>query len=368
MKSRLLAIACLAVLCITLSLGLWPFHAPRNNVAWIPNRNGLRFGRFATAFSAGPLAASPPQRPSCCSLEIWVQAERIKDLSTILAFYPPQKLSPFSLRQAGTSLVLEFLQGGGSSPETKSLYVSQVFRRGRSAFITVSSGADGTAIYIDGMLAKRAAGVRFPAEALAARMVLGDGVGQGNNWSGQVFGLAIYNSALTPQQALQHYHAWKSAGGPRWPDDALVAAYRFNEHTGRVIHGICAPEMNLHIPQSYTVLGKLFLENPWREFNRADDYWGSILKNVVGFVPLGFCFYSLLSLFWPGRRAAVVTVILGLAVSSTIEVLQVFLPTRASGVTDLFTNTIGTWIGVQCYGPLNRMLDEWLPFYSNRAR
>jgi hypothetical protein len=34
MKVRLLALICLAVLCITLTLGLWPFHAPRNEVSW----------------------------------------------------------------------------------------------------------------------------------------------------------------------------------------------------------------------------------------------------------------------------------------------------------------------------------------------
>ena len=61
MKSPLLGIACIAILCVILSLGLRPFHAPRNEVAWLKDRNGFRFGDYGTVMSSSifQVAGSP---------------------------------------------------------------------------------------------------------------------------------------------------------------------------------------------------------------------------------------------------------------------------------------------------------------------
>src|SRR2546425_3464677 len=86
-STRLLPAVSAAVLCIILMLGLWPFHAPPNDFSWLGNRNGLHFGRFSTAFSSNEFRMTPALDRTSGSLEIWLQPDRISDVSAFLTFY-----------------------------------------------------------------------------------------------------------------------------------------------------------------------------------------------------------------------------------------------------------------------------------------
>jgi hypothetical protein len=368
MRSRLLAVASAVVLCIVLTLGLWPFHAPRNDVSWLGNRNGLHFGRFSTVFSRSEFRQTAACNQASESLEIWLQPSRIWDFSSFLTFYIPGNPLPFKLRQSQTSLLLQTaILDARHHSEMKDFYVEDAFHRTGPTFITITSGTQGTAVYIDGVIAKRTPQIRTSAQAFAGRLVLGDSAEQGDSWSGQLLGVAIYNRELTTPQVLEHFKTWTHGGRPEIAEIAgAVALYLFDEHTGSIVHDKSGAGADLLIPEKYTISGQIFLENPWGEFRRSRGdrgagYWRAVVKNIIGFIPFGSCFYAYFSLVRQTRRAAIATVILGSAVSLTIEVLQAFLPTRASGATDLITNTLGTYIGVLSYRAVNGALAKWLP-------
>jgi VanZ family protein len=337
-KKVLLAI-CLLVLCSILVAGLWPFHAPRNEVTWLSGRNGLLFGKHGAMVSASPFKARAYHDDNSCSLEIWLEPTRIDFGGTILAFYwPASRVAPLTARQYPGGLELE-RDSQNHFANKKEIYVGRVFTSLTPVFVTITSGEAGSATYVDGKLIKRFPDFAFSPEDLTGQLTIG--------WPGQFKGLTIYDRELTASEVSQHYSNWTQNTQTELADsEGIVALYTFNEGSGRLIHSQAASAPDLVIPERYFVLNKWFLEPFWKEYRSGWSYWRDVAVNIVGFIPLGFFFCSYFSLVRRIEHSALVTIAAGFLVSLTIEVLQAFLPTRDSGTTDLITNTFGTALGV----------------------
>lgn len=343
----LLAAICAAVLTGILVAGLWPFHAPKNEVTWLSNGNGLFIGDHGSLLSAGAFKASNATDGAC--LEIWLEPSVIGGWGTILSFYPPGHSSTsVALRQSWDDLALLRRDLGRKRiPRASRIYANHVFRGGKPVFFTISSGERGTSIYIDGILARTSRDFRLSSVDLTGQLVIGNSAVTTDTWSGQVRGLAIYNRELAASQVSQHYQSWLGIGPPALSAlDGAAAVYLFNEGSGDAVRNQVDSATDLLIPERFFVLHEPFLERPWNEYNSGWAYWQDIGINIAGFIPLGFVFYAYSSLVRKLEHPARLTIAFGFAVSLTIEVLQAFLPTRNSGTTDLVTNTFGTVIGV----------------------
>jgi hypothetical protein len=361
-NERLLSALCTGVLAVIFSLGLWPFHVPANDVVWLGNRNGLRLGHFSTVIGAASLDAADEGTAKGDSLEIWLQPARVWTGGTFLSFSQDHSTG-LQIQQALTDLALESASPG----EKRELHVDEVFRQKRPRFITVTSGASGTAVYVDGVPAKTERQFRLSPKDFTGRLILGDAPGQTHSWAGMLLGAAIYREELTPAEVLTHYHSWTAGGRPEVTTaEHCAALYLLNERSGRVVHNQAGPGGELQIPARYVVVDQKFLEPVREEFSMSRSYWSAVLKNIVGFLPVGFVFYAYFGGIRGLRRAGLVTVLLGALISLTIEVVQGFLPTRDSGTSDLITNTLGTWLGVLLYRRLHRTLAgmfPWLPIF-----
>jgi VanZ family protein len=212
-------------------------------------------------------------------------------------------------------------------------------------------------------LAEEALRFRIPRDAFTGRIVVGDSPWQPDSFRGQIRGLAIYDTELAAAQVSRHYLTWTKNGRPETAEDEHnTALYLFDEKAGTVIHDRAATGPDLDIPERYTVANKISLEPFWKEFSMSRNYWKNNLMNVVGFIPVGFVFYAYFRIARPIRRAMLVTIAVGAATSLTIEVLQAFLPTRDSGTTDLFTNTLGTYAGALCYRDIYPIFTKQFPW------
>src|SRR5579863_9910924 len=105
-QAIILTVLCAFVLCGILVAGLWPFHAPKNEVDWLRNgKNGILFGDYGSLLSAGAFKANNSNEGAC--LEIWLEPNVIDDSGTILSFYAPEHHSTsFAVRQSLDDLAL----------------------------------------------------------------------------------------------------------------------------------------------------------------------------------------------------------------------------------------------------------------------
>jgi hypothetical protein len=107
-QPKLLGAICASVLVVILVSGLWPFHAPRNDVRWLSPRNGLIFGKHGSVVSAGAFEPNRSGTNSSCSLEIWLEPSRVNSSGAILAFYSQRSaFVPFVISQSRGDLKLE---------------------------------------------------------------------------------------------------------------------------------------------------------------------------------------------------------------------------------------------------------------------
>jgi len=349
---KLLLLACLVILGGMLVAGLWPFHAPRNQVTWLSHSNGLEFGRPGMILSSGKFKVEEDSAEGPCSLELRFEPTRTWTSGTILSFYSPERRRQFSLLQSLTDLSVQsdLLQKHYQTLANR-LDVPDVFRQGKITLVTVTSTGSQTSVYLDGAPVKTPPDFQISRQDFAGELILGNAPIAGESWRGQVRGLAVFHSALSPSEVRQDFEAWRTRGLPdiSAPRRA-VALYLFAEHTGDVVHNQVPSGIDLYIPGRYMIVDQAFLRPFWVEYYPSRGYWeGVVLINVIGFIPFGFLFCAWFTVSGRITRPALVTILLGFTLSLTIECLQAFIPPRDSGTTDLITNTLGTCIGVGLY-------------------
>jgi VanZ like protein/concanavalin A-like lectin/glucanase superfamily protein len=351
--------ACVGVLCVILTAGLWPFnpHLP-NNVAWQDHPSGLRFGGYGAVLSSRPF---PPPDTVACSMEIWAEARPGSRSGTLLGFHSPETPAWFSIRQYETSLVFERTLTNTFPQDRETHMVVEAFHPGGATFVALTATAQARAAYVDGALVEKSSRLDPFCSDLAGWLVIGTSPVSDYSWQGTLRGLAVFSRELSAAEVLEHFRSWTQNGRPDlFAREDARALYLFDERGGGVVHNRAGGGPDLMIPDHYVIPDKPFLKVAWKEFEPTWDYGSDVLINIGGFIPLGLVFCAYFSLTERPKRARWLTILLGFLVSLTIETLQAYLPTRESGTTDLITNTLGTALGT--------LLFRWPPLQSLCAR
>lgn len=354
---KILPLVCLAISIAILIAGLWPFNfRPKNEVTWLNGQNGIHFDRRGIAYSKesvyGPQGAIRPGRPVSIELVVRPTREPNYSLAPILTLYTEGNRQFFTLAQWKSSLSLRAAsQGSDLHLDFREMSARNILSKNIPRFLTVISQKGNTAIYVDGQMMKVARDFTIlPADfSSSGKFVLGNSPTGNSPWTGDLIFLACYDRELPSEEVFQHFQDWIAQGSPTWlPGKIPPLLYLFDERTGLTSHNHSGDHYDISIPATFHVLKKNVLRSPRKEEYFHRSFILDVVINILGFLPFGFFFAA-----WlrngdglPRKSHVFLLAILGGGTSLTIEILQIYLPTRTSSLSDVICNIFGTILGV----------------------
>jgi hypothetical protein len=326
---------------------LWPFNFfIRNEVSWLGDTNGIRFGQAGIVVAGAPLMAPGAELSRSWSLELLLRPENFDSVHTILGFYAPDNPRPFKVRQWTDGLLVSHNAVGPPNKVRIKFDVDHALQEGRLLFLTLASGPNGTIVYLNGKQTQVFPKFTISQNDLAGEIIIGTSPTEYETWPGEVRGLAIYSKELSPAEVLGHFHNCTDEGGANISDwEGAIAVYLFNERAGNEIHSSIISAPILNIPKRFRIPHKAFLKTPAKEFEASWGYVDDVLRNIAGFIPMGFLLCAFRNITRTRLRALLNTILAAALLSFTIEVLQFFILFRNSGITDIITNTSGAALG-----------------------
>lgn len=337
---------------------LWPYDfAPANETRWVPGGRGIRFEGMGCIVSRQPFPSLERLSPGgSLTVEAVVRPAKLprSGVPTILTFHRDAGPSPLMIGAWKNSLLVRLGRGGASDTRRyREIGSRDAFKPGDATVLTVAAGPAGTSLYLDGTLRQS-----FPDAALEGgdgglgSLLLGISPTGSDEWKGDILGLRIYDRALTETEVrLSRETATAGVLAPRALQDAMVAAYDFDEGRGRVVRDKSGRSRDLLIPERYQPLERIILALPTDARRWRLSFVSDIVLNVLGFIPFAFLStwaLSLLTRLADGWKATGV-VLAGALLSLTFELVQVLLPTRSSSLADLLTNVLGAAMGVALF-------------------
>jgi hypothetical protein len=327
--------------------GLWPFNFwPRNRVVWMRNPARVYFENFGEMYSAAPWTP-PSSATGSFTLELSLKSEPgFSTLSPILSWLGPSQ-NNFDVAQSYADLLIEGRFRDRRSGEIRPghFYLDKALGNGRRRFLTITSGVEGLAIYLDGAPAQNHPEVSLAADSFSGELLLGHTPDGNQPWAGEVYGMAFYERTLSPAEVAAHYQEWtegRSREAVKGESDA--ALYLFDSPAAETVHDLGGRKPDLIVPQRFRLQRPTVLEFPG-EINRYEI--PDIVVNILGFIPFGFLVAAYVRLGGNCRRgkAFAIAVLAGALTSLAIELLQVYLPPRDSSALDLINNILGSGLG-----------------------
>ena len=325
-----------------------------NPVSILPEKGAIHFRTNGIAFANDVFTSQKPQLAGDFTIELAARtgAEAKRGFRTLLMIHDGDDRRQLFIGQYRSSLVV---MNGDDFDHTRKFpraVADDVLAKHALRLITITPGQWGTRVYVDGVLSGAREGWRLdmPLEGEPRQMVVGNSVYGGRSWSGEIYGVAVYGQSLSPDAVKRHFDEWKAQGW--FPNDERqepLLFYTFHELHGRQAPDLAGHNPSLQIPSRFMALKRKFLSVPSWPLKADAAFWGDVVINVIGFIPLGavLCGWVRFGGRRIGKYGSLGVLLFCFSVSFVIEILQGWMPTRSSSLLDLTLNTLGAWMGMR---------------------
>jgi VanZ family protein len=355
---------CILIIIGVFLVGIYPYDFfPKNGVEWLKETNGINIKERGIVYSSNIFndRREPTFRNDEITIEVWLESriEPVNNLAWILSLVDRKGNEYFTLAQWKTSyyIVRERITDPTLPDSRKKLVMRKLLSASNRRFITVSSSRNGTAVYIDGTLKIIDSNFIFIENIRegSVKFLLGNSPRGDGQWMGNVLGLAVYDRSMGNEEVLRNYRNWIEYGTPsELTKESSTAIFLFDEHEGRRAKNHGLQLYDLIIPHAYRVIQRGILEPP-RLNIRQNLYNIDIILHFLGFIPVSFflCAFFCYSTRFSKVTSIFSTILISIALGVSIELLQVYLPSRDSQSLDLICNFLGTMTGIAIFGALS---------------
>jgi VanZ family protein len=359
----LLVFLLLAIISGMLYFGLRPKgYRPDNNVQWAEKGPGISFNRFSIAYT-GSEDFSPSQEDGF-SVVFAIQPEISSrpDYRILMVVHDGDDERQLMIGQWRNWIVA--MNGDDYDARRRVRRISADFAGAEdTVWVAFTSGKAGTRAYLNGNVTKTdpLLQLNWPNEGGQARMVVGNSIYGRHPWRGELSGLAVFGHALDSEGVGILFDEWQNSGMFDFSGySGLKMLYPLSEGSGEIAYDQSGNGIHLQIPSKMHILKKEVLAPTWHLGENTSDFLLDIFLNYFGFWPLGFFLAAVLKrgrllrkYYWQGA------ILLCLGFSLSIEVAQVWLPSRYSHLLDLVLNTMGGATGVLLYVKGRRVWSRW---------
>jgi hypothetical protein len=359
-SKRLIICLTAAMLLGILFFGLRPTDfSLSNKVTWISHQTGIHFGKYSIAHTDSNLSSSGSgfqPTDSGISVEMALRSDAANDerFKFLVVLHNGDDSKQFLIGQWRSFIILMNGDDYNGKQGIKKLGIGEALLPMKTRFVSITSGEEGTEVYIDGQLAakKKDLSLKIPEGKGKNRLVVGNSVYGRHSWEGDIYGLAIYGYRLTEKDIAFHFERWTKERNFRFLiEETPKVLYIFEEKRGAIAFDKSGGDYHLKIPSKMKLLKRKILEWSWHDIEFSRSNVQDMIINFIGFIPLGF----LLSILFTNiggsieKHAFLIAVSLCFIISLIIEIAQSWIPSRSSSMLDLFLNMFGALLGALCF-------------------